>query len=377
MAARCLITRSAPDARGTMFLRPSVLAPVPRGPVQRGPVLRAPALALLLLAALDIAALFLAAPAVHAQHATPQTFHACYVPASGTVYRIREPGLRTNCHASSHVEFSWMAGPDGGVLKPGDAASGDLAGTFPSPSVSGLRGRPLSADAPAAGQVLVWNGTTWTPASPPSGITTHGDLSGLTSDDHPQYLLVSPTTRALIGDLHAGGNRITNLAAATASGQAVVFQQAVKVGDAAGGDVGGTFPSLSVQRLQGHQLSSVAPQNGEVLSYNASASRWEPRQPYQPNTHVEAAGEVLANGTTASGALELTSTRTATGRYRISFPQYRSTNRYTVDLTVMGAAPGFANVVQFATGGIDIFTFDHTGAAADRPFMVSVQRYPL
>ncbi len=32
--------------------------------------------------------------------------HACYVPASGTVYRIREPALKDTCNSPQHIAFS-------------------------------------------------------------------------------------------------------------------------------------------------------------------------------------------------------------------------------------------------------------------------------
>lgn len=52
------------------------------------------------------AAVALAAPAAGAQDTTV-TSYACYVPHSGTVYRIRLPDTRQAC-ASGHVEFSWV-----------------------------------------------------------------------------------------------------------------------------------------------------------------------------------------------------------------------------------------------------------------------------
>jgi Collagen triple helix repeat (20 copies)/Head domain of trimeric autotransporter adhesin/Chaperone of endosialidase len=45
------------------------------------------------------------------------TLYACYVPNSGTVYRIKAEGLRQSCTSPQHVEFSWSpngtAGPQG------------------------------------------------------------------------------------------------------------------------------------------------------------------------------------------------------------------------------------------------------------------------
>ncbi len=78
------------------------------------------------------------------------------------------------------------------------------------------------------------------PGSPPVFSLVHADLLGLGADDHPQYLLVDPVTRALLANLNAAGFRITGLPPAAANGEAVIFQQAVKVGDTAGGDLTGT-----------------------------------------------------------------------------------------------------------------------------------------
>src|ERR1700722_8042371 len=60
--------------------------------------------------------------------------------------------------------------------------AGDLNGSnvATAPVVSGIRGRPIQNIAPTSGQVLAWNGTTWTPTTSsgsPTGSAT-GDLSG-------------------------------------------------------------------------------------------------------------------------------------------------------------------------------------------------------
>ena len=38
---------------------------------------------------------------------TPFRFHACYVPASGTVYVIKTPDGPSECRSKTHVEFQW------------------------------------------------------------------------------------------------------------------------------------------------------------------------------------------------------------------------------------------------------------------------------
>ncbi len=64
---------------------------------------------------------------VAAQGALPDTLHACFVPGSGTIYRIKATGLPTNCLAPAHVAFQWNAGGSEGPVGPTGATG--VAGT--------------------------------------------------------------------------------------------------------------------------------------------------------------------------------------------------------------------------------------------------------
>jgi hypothetical protein len=127
-----------------------------------------------------------------------------------------------------------------------------------------------------------------------TGVTDHGDLTGLADDDHSQYLLVNGG-RALTGDLSVGGNRLTTLGAALNNGDAVRFEQAIKNGDAAAGDLGGTYPNPNVQALQGRTVAPTAPAGeGDLLTWNASGpGQWEPRPAPSGGVTIQQVAEEL------------------------------------------------------------------------------------
>ena len=65
-----------------------------------------------------------------AAKATAQaTLSGCYVPNSGTVYRIKAAGLPDACHSKNHVEFTWsLQGPPGPAGPTGPQGSTGPAG---------------------------------------------------------------------------------------------------------------------------------------------------------------------------------------------------------------------------------------------------------
>ncbi|HMX39069.1 MAG TPA: hypothetical protein PKD78_02035 [Saprospiraceae bacterium] len=124
----------------------------------------------------------------------------------------------------------------------------------------------------AAGQVLKWNGTSWTSATDEVG--SGGDNWG------------TQTVKIGGGALSGNGTTASPLTLSpqgAADGQVLKWDAGsqqwkpgndVTVGGNAGGDVNGTYSNLSVIRIQGKPVDATIPQAGQVLKWNGSA--WKP-----------------------------------------------------------------------------------------------------
>lgn len=107
-----------------------------------------------------------------AQAPPAAVMHACYVPLTGTVYRIKAKDVRETCASATHVEFSWTDGAD--AVRSTDHAAGDLTGPFNALTVKLLQGRSLDVSNSQPGQVLTFHNDVWRPRTPPAGLRGHG-----------------------------------------------------------------------------------------------------------------------------------------------------------------------------------------------------------
>ncbi len=132
------------------------------------------------------------------------------------------------------------------------------SGTGSQPAtVVGLRGRPISATAPTANQVLQFDGTSWTPGAGGGG--GGGGINELTAD-----VTAGPGTGSQMAVIAAG---------AVTSGKMALGAAAVNVG-ALNGDLTGTLPAPVVAGLRGRPISLTAPTTSQVLQWDGSS--WSP-----------------------------------------------------------------------------------------------------
>jgi hypothetical protein len=78
---------------------------------------------------------------------------------------------------------------------PSGAAGGDLGGSYPNPTVVQLQTRPVSSSAPSVNQVLEWNGSQWAPTNLPSGLPPSGAAGGDLAGTYPNPTVVKLQTR--------------------------------------------------------------------------------------------------------------------------------------------------------------------------------------
>jgi hypothetical protein len=86
----------------------------------------------------------------------PQTIDACYVPASGTIYRVKAPNTPAACLSAAHVPFSWnRQGPKGDKGEKGEP--GGAAGIGPDLTLPGALS--VGRTGQFGGGLLATNGT--------------------------------------------------------------------------------------------------------------------------------------------------------------------------------------------------------------------------
>ncbi len=125
-------------------------------------------------------------------------------------------------------------------VTPSGSAGGDLSGTYPHPNVAKIQGRSVSSSTPNAGQVLAWSGSVWEPVT---GVTPTGSAGGDLAGSYPNPTLklmgVTPGT-------YGSETTIPQLEV-DAKGRIVTINNKLISGTtptgSAGGDLAGTYPN--------------------------------------------------------------------------------------------------------------------------------------
>jgi hypothetical protein len=179
----------------------------------------------------------------------------------------------------------------------GNSVGGDLSGTVGSATVEALQGNSVASTAPAGGQVLQWDGASWSPA-------TLATLTPLVPDPTGAY--GSSTLIPVITLDHYGRATGVSTTALDVSGNAVGGQVSGTIGNVTvglSGDVTGNVTAASVVALRGTSVAAVAPTTGQVLSYNGTA--WAPSS-VGSAAPVDSAYVVLSTNPTLTGERVLT-----------------------------------------------------------------------
>lgn len=154
----------------------------------------------------------------------------------------------------------------------------DLGGTFSSPKVVGIQGRPISTAAPSVGQVLVWNGIAWIPSSVSGGGTSFmsGDVIGTTGNNLIAKLAGNNLYTEQVLDVNEDGyflvwNGIDGYWAASK----------IDLNQSVGGDLGGFLPNpivTGIQQVPVQQFNYTSNEDGYILVYNHTSNQWEPKE---------------------------------------------------------------------------------------------------
>ncbi len=194
-------------------------------------------------------------------------------PAAGAIYFATDSKVIYQYNSGAWVSIASI----NASTSPSGSAGGDLAGTYPNPTIDKLNGVALSLASPASGHVIKHNGTNWVNAAitavdlPTIPVNKGG--TGQTSFVNGELLIGNSTGNTLSkATLTAGpGISITN-----GTGSISIATTGAPPTGTAGGDLSGTYPNPTVAKLQSYEVSTTAPTANAYLKWDNGTSKWTP-----------------------------------------------------------------------------------------------------
>jgi hypothetical protein len=173
-------------------------------------------------------------------------------------------------------------------LPPNGAASGDLSGTYPSPTVAKLQGTIVLSGTPSAGQVLTATSgvaADWQTPGSVTSVTMGGDVTGNSATS--TVIKINGATVPVSGSLVTGsvlqvsGAAALTYAAVNLAGGSAFVTGTLPAGNlpSLAGDATGTITANTVVAIQARSISTSAPSNGQVLTWVSGSSMWTPSTP--------------------------------------------------------------------------------------------------